>query len=89
MEVLPVVLTSVLIVLAIILAVVGVQVVLVLHEVQRTLRKVNSTIDLAEARINNIVQPLQNLGGMASGLQTGFKVFEAFVGWLSKSREDR
>lgn len=89
MEVLPVVLTSVLIVLAIILAVVGVQVVLVLREVQRTLKKVNNTIDAAEQRINFIVQPLQNLGGMASGLQTGFKVFEAFVGWLGRNKEDR
>lgn len=89
MEVLPVVLTSILIVLAVILAVVGVQVVLVLREVQKTIRKVNQTIDVAEARINNIVQPLQNLGGMASGLQTGFKVFESFVGWLSRSKEEK
>lgn len=89
MEVLPVVLTSVLIVLAIILAVVGVQIVLVLREVQKTLRKVNNTIDMAENRFNSIVMPLQNLGGMASGLQTGFKVFEAFVGWLSRNKDQK
>jgi uncharacterized protein YoxC len=87
MEVLPVVLTSVLVVLAIILAVVGVQVILVLSEIQKTLRRVNTTIDSAQQRLSSLVTPLQNLGGMAAGLQTGFKVFEAFVGWLSRNKD--
>jgi len=87
MEVLPVVLTSVLVVLAIILAVVGVQVILVLSEVQKTLRRVNHTIDSAEQRLSTLVTPLQNLGGMAAGLQTGFKVFEAFTGWLARNKD--
>ncbi len=86
MEVLPIVLTTVLVILAVVLIIVGVQVILVLVEVKRTLKKLNLTIDLAEEKLQSIVQPLQNLGGMASGLQTGFKVFEAFVGWLNRSK---
>lgn len=87
MDIVPIVVTVVLVILAIVLTVVGVQVILVLNEVRRTLRKVNQTVDLAEAKINAIVSPLQNLGGMASGLGTGFKMFETFVSWLNRNKD--
>lgn len=85
---LPIVLTVVAVILTIILAVVGVQIVLVLSEAKRTLKKVNDTLDEAEAKINAIVSPLQNLGGLADGLQTGIKVFESFTGWLTNRKND-
>lgn len=88
-QVLPIVLSSVVIVLAIILSVVGVQLMLVLMEVRRTLKKVNEAVDLAEMKLNAVVSPLQNLGGLASGLGAGFKVFEAFVGWLQRDKDGR
>lgn len=89
MEVLPIVFSVVVIVLTLILGVVGIQLVLVLLEVRKTLRKLNSVLDVAEQRINAIVTPLQNLGGMAQGLKTGMKVFEGFVGWLNRNKEER
>ncbi|NCN03677.1 MAG: hypothetical protein GW942_01220 [Candidatus Pacebacteria bacterium] len=89
MEVLPIVFSVVLVILAIVLSVVGIQIILVLVEVKRTLKKVNDTLDMAENKFNAIVQPLQNLGGMASGLNTGFKVFESFVGWLNRNKESK
>ncbi len=82
-----VVLTVVLVILAVVLAVVGVQVVLVLNEIRKTLRKVNDTVDMAEEKINSVIAPIQSLGGVASNVQTGFKVFETFVGWLDRKRE--
>jgi len=87
MEYLPIAFSVILIILTIILSVVGVQLVLVLIEVKKTLRKVNLVLDTAEQRLNSIVMPFQNIGGMASGLQTGFKVFEAFVGWLHRNSD--
>lgn len=84
---LPTVLAVVAIVLTIILSVVGVQIILVLSEVKKTLQKVNTTLDEAEAKINAIVSPLQNLGGLATGIQTGIKVFESFTGWLTSRRD--
>ncbi|HEX9817759.1 MAG TPA: hypothetical protein VGA89_02610 [Patescibacteria group bacterium] len=85
---LPTVLTIVAVVLTIILSIVGVQIILVLSEAKRTLHKINATLDEAEAKINAIVSPLQNLGGLANGLQTGIKVFESFTGWLTSRKND-
>lgn len=87
MDILPVIFAVVIIILTVVLSVVGVQIILVLNEVRRTLRRVNTTLDMAEQRINAVVAPLQNLGGVAQGLTTGFKVFEGFVKWLNKDKE--
>ncbi|HEX7018133.1 MAG TPA: hypothetical protein VF209_04470 [Patescibacteria group bacterium] len=86
-QALPIIFSVVLIILAIIVSVVGIQLVMVLMEVRRTLKRVNEAIETAEAKFNAVVTPLQSLGGMASGLGAGMKVFEAFVGWLN--RDDR
>ena len=87
MEILPIVFSVIVIILTIILSVVGIQLVLVLLEVKKTLSKFNAVLDTAEHRINAIVAPLQNLGGMASGMQAGFKVFESFVSWLQRNKD--
>lgn len=87
MDILPIVFSVIVIILTIVLSVVGVQLVLVLLEVRKTLKKLNGVLDTAEQKINAVVSPLQNLGGMASGLQTGFKVFESFVGWLNRNKD--
>lgn len=82
------ILSVVLVVLAIVLTVVGIQMFLVLQELKRTLLKVNNTLDTVDLAVTSVVTPLQSLGGMASGLSTGMKVFEAFAGWLQRNRED-
>jgi uncharacterized protein YoxC len=87
MDILPIVFSVIIIILTIVLSVVGIQLVLVLLEVRKTLKKLNGVLDTAEQKINAVVSPLQNLGGIASGLQTGFKVFESFVGWLHRSKD--
>jgi hypothetical protein len=56
-------------------------------ELQRTLRKVNETLDTIDATVVSVTQPLHSLGGMASGLGTGLKVFETFVSWLNRNKE--
>ncbi len=89
MEILPVIFTVVLIISTIVLAVVGVQLFLVLIEVRRMVRKLNDTLDAMDERMQNIFGPLRNLGGMAQGVSAGFKVFEAFVGWLQKNSKEK
>ncbi|PIR61476.1 MAG: hypothetical protein COY81_04840 [Candidatus Pacebacteria bacterium CG_4_10_14_0_8_um_filter_43_12] len=86
MEVLPVVLTSVLIVLALVLSIVGVQLFLVLMGVKKTLSRMNQAIDLAEEKLVSFSAPFQGLGGAVAGMKTGFKVFELFTQWLNRNK---
>lgn len=87
-ETLPVIFAVVLVLLVVVLSVVGFQMVMVLAELRRTLKKVNDAIDTAELKIAQITSPLQNLGGLASGLKSGMQVFEAFAGWLQRKRDE-
>jgi len=87
MELVPTVFAVALVALTIVLSVVGVQMVLVLLELKKTLKKVNDALETADAKIAAIAAPLQKISGVASGLGTGMKVFEAFVGWLNKDKE--
>lgn len=87
MDILPIVFSVVLVVLAIVLSVVGIQIILVLMEVRRTLKKANDTLDMAEAKINAVIKPIQNLGGMAAGMNTGMKVFESFINWINRDKK--
>lgn len=88
-EALPTLFAIVLIIVTIVLTVVGYQLVMTLLELKRTLLRVNQLLDQAEDKFDSILLPLRNLGGIASGLQTGFKVFEGFIGWLNRPRDDR
>ncbi|HCC84319.1 MAG TPA: hypothetical protein DEP87_01425 [Candidatus Pacebacteria bacterium] len=88
-EILPIVLIVVLILLTIILSVVGVQIVLTLIEVRKTLTRVNGVLDEWEDKLDALSSPLKNFSGLVGGLQTGFKMFESFVGWLGQDKTDR
>jgi hypothetical protein len=87
MEALPIILTSVLIVLSIVLTVVGVQLFMTLMEFKKTLKKVNEAVDVVENRLVSITAPFQSLGGAVAGMRTGFKVFELFVSWLNRNKD--
>jgi hypothetical protein len=87
MEWLPYVFAAVLVILTFVLSIVGVQLILVLRQLYVTLRKVNTTLDLAEQKFNAIIVPLQHLSGTAAGLRTGFKVLESFASWLQKNNQ--
>lgn len=89
MEYLPIVFVVILAILTIVLSVVGVQMVLVLNELKKTLQKVNTTLDFVEDTVSSVTQPLQGLGGIANGLSTGMKVFETFVGWLNRDKDQK
>lgn len=88
MDYLSIVYATAMVVITIVLAVVGVYVVMILMEVRHTLHKLNTTLDTVEEKVQLVSAPLQRLGGMATGMATGFKVFETFVSWLQRQRED-
>lgn len=88
MEPLSIIFSVVLVILAVVLIVVGIQIVLVLSELRRTLKKVNTAVESTEKRIDAIIAPLQSIGGAAAGLKSGLVVFESFVGWLNRNKDN-
>lgn len=86
MDILPIVFAVVLVILTVVLSVVGIQMVMVLVELRRTLRKVNLTLELVEDKVQSIVSPFQNLGGTLAGIKTGLQFFENFSSYLNKGK---
>lgn len=89
MDLIPTIFTGALVVLTIVLTVVGVYMVLVLLELRKTIKRVNDVLESADEKISALTAPIHKLGQMAVGLGTGMKVFEAFVGWLQRSRDGK
>lgn len=88
MDPLVVVLTVVAAILSVVLIVVGVQTILVLQEVKRSLQRFNSMTDVIEKTVHKAFAPLQNVGGMMTGFKTGFRLLETFTTFLKRSSQD-
>ncbi len=88
-QILPYILAGSLLILTVVLAIVGVQLFLVLKSFRQAIDKVNHIADETETKIKSIAQPLQGLVGIAAGVKTGVKVFEGFVSYLNKKKEDK
>lgn len=88
-EILPYIIAGSLSILTIALAVVGIQLFLVLKSFRQTVDQVNHIASEAEVKIASITQPLQGLVGIAAGVKTGVRVFEGFVNYLNKRKEDK
>lgn len=87
MDPLAIVLTVVAAILSIILIVVGVQTILVLQEVRRSLQHFNHLTEVIENTVERTFTPLQQMGGMVSGLKAGFKMLDTFATFLQKKHE--
>ncbi len=88
MDPLVIVLTVVAAVLSIILVVVGVQTILVLQEMRRSLQRFNELAEVLEQTLDRAFAPLQNLGGMMQGMKVGLKMFESFAHFIKKQSDD-
>ncbi len=87
MDIFQIIFSSVLVIITIVLAVVGIQVVFVLNEIRKTVNRFNTFIDTAEAKLDDVTQPLRQLGGMVSGVQSGLRIFDTFVQYLHRDRD--
>lgn len=88
MDPLVIVLTVVAAILSVVLIVVGVQTILVLQEVRRTLVRINAMTEVVETTVTRTLTPLQNMGGMVGGLKTGFRLLETFTNFLHRSTDE-
>ncbi len=87
MEVAQIIFLASAVILTSILTIVGVYLILTLRELRITLQKINVVVDGAEQKFAALIQPLQNLGGIAAGVRTGIQVFETFVQWMNKEKK--
>ncbi len=88
MDPLVVVLTVVAAILSVVLIVVGVQTILVLQEVKRSLQRFNTMTEVVEKTVTKTLVPLQNMGGMMGGFKTGFRLLETFSTFIKRSNQD-
>ncbi len=87
-EILPTLFAVALVVLTLVLTAVGIQLILVLNSFRQALNKINDTFDELEEKIQQLTQPLQSLAGIAAGVKTGVKVFEGFVNFLNRKKDE-
>lgn len=76
-------------ILSLVLVVVGVQVFLILRNINKTLNKANNTMDTAAYFFHNITHPLNDVKAMGQGVKTGLYVAEHVVGWLKSKKQER
>lgn len=75
----------VVVVLSTILSIIGVQVFLILKEVQRSIQKVNKMLDDVSTISESIVKPIASLSNSITGLSGITGLF----GWLVNKRKER
>lgn len=88
MDPLSIVLTVVAAILSVVLLVVGVQTILVLQEVRRSLRNFNRTTEVIEEAVVRTLAPFQQLGGVGAGLRTGMRLLENFSNFVKKAEDN-
>jgi hypothetical protein len=88
MDPLSIVLTIVAAILSVVLLVVGVQTILVLQEVRRSLRNFNRMTEVVEETVVRTLTPFQQLGGVGSGLRTGFRLLETFSTFIQSKQHE-
>lgn len=89
MDPLAIILTVVAAILALVLVIVGVQVILVLQEVKRSLQRFNQMTSVIETTVTKTFAPLQQVGGMVSGLKTGFRLLETFSTFIAEKHHEQ
>lgn len=78
-------------IVSLVFIVAGIQVILILRQIQKTLNKTNAAIESAQYFFHNVTHPLTDVKAMGQGVKTGLYVAEHIAGWLaarSKGEED-
>lgn len=88
MDIMQIIFIVILSIVAIVLVVVGVQLFLVLRDLRTAIRRVDAGIANLQAKITQVVEPLQNLGGAVAGMRAGFKMVETFAQWLHREKHE-
>ncbi|AKM81151.1 hypothetical protein KKI22_01025 [Patescibacteria group bacterium] len=88
-EILPIVLVVCLVVLTIVLVVVAINLIGVLVESKKVLKKANATIDTTQEKITGILNPFHSLSSFVTNFTAGLKVAEGFMSFANKDKKDK
>jgi uncharacterized BrkB/YihY/UPF0761 family membrane protein len=73
-----IIIVSVITVLTLILSIVGVQIILILQEIKKSLGKVNTIIEDTQSVTSKIARSTSSVTGMLVGLKTALSLFGSF-----------
>jgi len=79
-------LIAVISILTIVLTIVGIQIIILLRKVNKTLGKFNSTLDTAQNLIHNFSNPFSDLKSLGQGVKTGLHVAEYIGTWIKNKQ---
>lgn len=65
------------------LVVVGIHIIQLLREANRTVVKVNHTLEGINSLVNHLHAPFNKPGGLVEGLKIGLNLAQAFAHWLA------
>lgn len=85
-ELLPLVLVVCLVILTVVLVVVAINLIGVLMESKRVLKKANLVIDEAQDKITGILNPFASLSAFVSNFTAGLKVADGFMSFMNKDK---
>jgi len=75
-------------VLTTLLVVTGIQVILILRHVNKTLSKTNRTLDLVEGIVTKVADPLANMGSLTKGVKAGLEIADHITTWFKERHPD-
>jgi len=81
-------LTVVISALALVAIIAGIQVILILRSLSRTLNKAHESLEAAQYMFYNITHPLNDVKALGNGVKTGLFVAEHIAQWL-KEKSDK
>jgi hypothetical protein len=80
-------LTVVITLLSVVIIVAGIQVILILRNINKTLNKANAALESAQFFFHNITHPLNDVKALGNGVKTGLYVAEHIAKWLKDRSE--
>jgi hypothetical protein len=93
-DILPLVLTISVASLTVVLVVLAIKLIMVLGQIQQSLKKFNLAIDKAnqvidttQGKIEGILNPFHSLSAFITNFTAGLKITEGFMNWLNRDRD--
>lgn len=74
-------------IVSLVFVVVGIYLIMILRNINKTLTKVGSALDTANYFVHNLSNPLTDVKSLGRGIKTGLSVAEHIGSWLQNRKE--